>query len=308
MGGYANVDDDVFDVPDGTYHGVAPRSFDAESRQWSIWLDGQSNANLAHRSAEAAVLDEALRGRTWLIGERLTIGDFSIGALVPTAERMGLPVREFSEIKRSSVALRYAGWPEDLIGEVPQPALPANSVVEVASLRKSICRRHDLVETLKVVNDSSISDSPLAVPSFKAVDVASRVHPINGAAILRNSDNHDHVRFASRDIAVDFNEHVADIVHRRRFRWATAASRLQRPNRLTKWQDDAKVVVDCVVMEGRQNQVRIASIHSTTIADDDVVNRLPVFEESQPGFSRVDLILRVCGFIDHSYSPARQFP
>src|ERR1700724_2983382 len=37
MGGYANVDDDVFEVPGGTYRGVAPRSFDAKSGQWSIW-------------------------------------------------------------------------------------------------------------------------------------------------------------------------------------------------------------------------------------------------------------------------------
>lgn len=37
MGGYANVDDDVFDAPDGAYRGVAPRSFDAKSHQWSIW-------------------------------------------------------------------------------------------------------------------------------------------------------------------------------------------------------------------------------------------------------------------------------
>jgi hypothetical protein len=37
MGGYANVDDDVFEVPGGTYRGVAPRSFDAKSQQWSIW-------------------------------------------------------------------------------------------------------------------------------------------------------------------------------------------------------------------------------------------------------------------------------
>ena len=37
MGGYANVDDNVFDVPGGAYRGVAPRSFDAKSGQWSIW-------------------------------------------------------------------------------------------------------------------------------------------------------------------------------------------------------------------------------------------------------------------------------
>jgi hypothetical protein len=37
MGGDANVDDDVFEVPGGAYRGVAPRSFDAKSGQWSIW-------------------------------------------------------------------------------------------------------------------------------------------------------------------------------------------------------------------------------------------------------------------------------
>jgi glutathione S-transferase len=47
-----------------------------------------------------AVLNDALRGKTSLIGERLTIGDFSIGALMPTAQRMRLPVREFPEIIR----------------------------------------------------------------------------------------------------------------------------------------------------------------------------------------------------------------
>ena len=48
----------------------------------------------------AAVLNESLRGKTWLIGERLTIADFSIGALVPSAERMELPLGNFPEILR----------------------------------------------------------------------------------------------------------------------------------------------------------------------------------------------------------------
>jgi glutathione S-transferase len=48
----------------------------------------------------AAVLDDRLKGRTWLTGERLTIADFSIGALVPTATRLGLPLSQFSEIGR----------------------------------------------------------------------------------------------------------------------------------------------------------------------------------------------------------------
>lgn len=48
----------------------------------------------------AGVLDDRLKGRTWLIGERLTIADFSIGGLVPSAERMGLPVGDCPEILR----------------------------------------------------------------------------------------------------------------------------------------------------------------------------------------------------------------
>ena len=48
----------------------------------------------------AAVLDGSLKGRTWLIGERLTIADFSVGGLVPSAERMELPVGNFPEILR----------------------------------------------------------------------------------------------------------------------------------------------------------------------------------------------------------------
>jgi glutathione S-transferase len=48
----------------------------------------------------AAVLNDSLRGKTWLIGERLTIADFSVGALVPSAERLGLPVGDYPEILR----------------------------------------------------------------------------------------------------------------------------------------------------------------------------------------------------------------
>jgi glutathione S-transferase len=48
----------------------------------------------------AAVLDASLRGKTWLLGERLTIADFSVGALVPAAERMALPVKDFPEVVR----------------------------------------------------------------------------------------------------------------------------------------------------------------------------------------------------------------
>ena len=48
----------------------------------------------------AAVLDASLKGKTWLVGERLTIADFSVGGLVPSAERFGLPVKDFPDIVR----------------------------------------------------------------------------------------------------------------------------------------------------------------------------------------------------------------
>ena len=48
----------------------------------------------------AAVLDKSLRGRQWLVGDALTIADFSVGGLVPSIERMQLPISQFSEIGR----------------------------------------------------------------------------------------------------------------------------------------------------------------------------------------------------------------
>ena len=46
------------------------------------------------------MLNNSLKGKTWLIGEQLTIADFSVGGLVPSAERMKLPVENFPEILR----------------------------------------------------------------------------------------------------------------------------------------------------------------------------------------------------------------
>jgi glutathione S-transferase len=48
----------------------------------------------------ATVLNDSLRGRTWVVGERLTIADFSIGGLLPSAQRLALPITRFPEICR----------------------------------------------------------------------------------------------------------------------------------------------------------------------------------------------------------------
>jgi hypothetical protein len=43
MGGYSNVDDTVLSVPGAPYRGVALRSFDPRTQQWSIWwLDSRT--------------------------------------------------------------------------------------------------------------------------------------------------------------------------------------------------------------------------------------------------------------------------
>jgi len=44
MGGQANVDDCVFELPAGTYRGMAVRVFDPQRRAWSIyWIDSRIN-------------------------------------------------------------------------------------------------------------------------------------------------------------------------------------------------------------------------------------------------------------------------
>ena len=48
----------------------------------------------------AAVLNDSLKGKKWLVGDRLTIADFSIGGLLPSAQRMALPIARFPEICR----------------------------------------------------------------------------------------------------------------------------------------------------------------------------------------------------------------
>ena len=43
MEGWANVDDTVFNMPQGVYRGVAPRAYDPKTGQWAIWwIDGRN--------------------------------------------------------------------------------------------------------------------------------------------------------------------------------------------------------------------------------------------------------------------------
>jgi hypothetical protein len=47
LGGWGNVEDNLLQLPEGPYRALALRSFDARSRQWSIWwLDGRQPGQL----------------------------------------------------------------------------------------------------------------------------------------------------------------------------------------------------------------------------------------------------------------------
>lgn len=47
LGGFGNFDDNIVEIPSGTYRAVTIRSFDATLRTWSIWwLDGRNPGRL----------------------------------------------------------------------------------------------------------------------------------------------------------------------------------------------------------------------------------------------------------------------
>ncbi len=59
----------------------------------------------------AAVLDGCLAGKNWLVGERLTLADFSVGGVIPSAEAMDLSIARYPEISRWYAQLSaLPGW------------------------------------------------------------------------------------------------------------------------------------------------------------------------------------------------------
>lgn len=47
MGGLANVDDDIVDLPSGSYRGLSLRAYDPKTGQWAIWwLDGRNPSRI----------------------------------------------------------------------------------------------------------------------------------------------------------------------------------------------------------------------------------------------------------------------
>jgi glutathione S-transferase len=63
----------------------------------------------------AEVLNTSLRRREWLVGETPTIAEFAIGAWIPVAPRLELPIAKYPEIIRWYEALAVlSGWRESM--------------------------------------------------------------------------------------------------------------------------------------------------------------------------------------------------
>lgn len=48
----------------------------------------------------AAILDDRLNGRTWLVGDRISYADFRVASSLPFAQGAGLPLSEFPSVAR----------------------------------------------------------------------------------------------------------------------------------------------------------------------------------------------------------------
>ena len=61
---------------------------------------GEVDRGLRDFSDHAAILDAALSGRRWLVGDRLSYADFRAATALPFAQAAGLPLEPFPAIRR----------------------------------------------------------------------------------------------------------------------------------------------------------------------------------------------------------------
>lgn len=63
----------------------------------------------------AAVLDGYLAGKTWLVDNRLTLAEFSVGGVIPSAQAVGLSIAGYPEISRWYARVSaLPGWHTEL--------------------------------------------------------------------------------------------------------------------------------------------------------------------------------------------------
>ena len=66
---------------------------------------GEPNAAEVERALQdfrgyAGILNDHLRRKRWLLGDSLTLADFSVAGVLPFAEGSRMPLREFPEVSR----------------------------------------------------------------------------------------------------------------------------------------------------------------------------------------------------------------
>lgn len=75
----------------------------------------------------AAVLEAHLRGRSFLVGEALSVADFAVAITLPYAQQAQLPLQDFPEIRRWHAQMNaLPAWREPF-PERPQPAALAEA-------------------------------------------------------------------------------------------------------------------------------------------------------------------------------------
>jgi glutathione S-transferase len=72
----------------------------------------------------ASVLDQHLKGRKWLLGNDLSVADFSVAVTLPYAKSAAMPLDEFAQVRRWHDQLNaFDAWRD------PFPARPAHAAV-----------------------------------------------------------------------------------------------------------------------------------------------------------------------------------
>ena len=83
---------------------------------------------LSQFAATAALLDEVLRERTWLVGKEVSYADFRVATVLPFAELAGLPVGDYPRLAAWHARLcDFEAWRDPFAGlDAPElPALPS---------------------------------------------------------------------------------------------------------------------------------------------------------------------------------------
>jgi glutathione S-transferase len=79
---------------------------------------------LAQFHESARILDAALAGREWLVGDAISYADFRMATFLPFNDDVGLPIGDYQEISRWYAQLEaFEGWADPFVG-LDVPALP----------------------------------------------------------------------------------------------------------------------------------------------------------------------------------------